>query len=249
MIVSSSPLPRGARGRGGAARVVAGCGRGQGGRVPRGRPRTWVGPEPPESLPCVVIGPDRPPACRHRHVATVHPAQAWPRVPCGPGPVPRAGDSCPPVGVRLEDRRVPQGPRAGALQAAVTQHPRAPTPPAPLRALGGRQTGASEGHGDRRTAHPTAASGVDPVEADLVRRALVIPRDRSHPPRLPAPPTRPVDRDRAVVARAWDIHGDPRTPHAPPRVPVVRGGRRHLPHGRNVLGAPPDRVTSGGCAR
>ena len=44
MIGSSSPLHRGARRGCGASHVVSGCGHGQGGRGPRCRPLTLVGP-------------------------------------------------------------------------------------------------------------------------------------------------------------------------------------------------------------
>lgn len=84
----------------------------------------------------------------------------------------------------------------------MTQQPGDQTSTAPLSAFGGRKTVAMEVRGDLRIAQTTVASGVDPVEEDLVRRELVIPRDRSNPPRLTAHPTRPLDRDRDVFARA-----------------------------------------------
>jgi hypothetical protein len=184
----------------------------------------------------VVIGPDRPPACRHGHLATVHPAQALPLVNRGHGQVQRSGDICQPVFVRLADRWVHHAMRAGAMPAAVTQHPCEHPPTEPLRAFGGRKTVAIEVRGDLRTAQTTAASGVDPVAEDLVRRELVRPRDRSHHTLLTADPTRPVDRDRDVFARAWAINGDTRKPQAHPLLPVLRGGLRRLPQGRHVLG-------------
>ncbi len=188
MIVSATPRHSGASGGGGASRVVSGCGRGQGGRGPRFRPRPFVGPSPPASRQCVVIGPDRPPAGRHSHFATGHPAHAVPLVNRGHGPGHRAGDIGQAGCVRLEDRRVPHRARAGTRQAAVTQQRRDPTPTAPRRAFGGRKPVASEVCGDLRTAQTTAAYGVDPVEADLVRRELVIPRDRSNDLMRTAPP-------------------------------------------------------------
>ena len=122
------------------------------------------------------------------------------------------------------------------MQAAVTQQPCDHTPTEPLSAFGGRKTVAMEVGGDLRTAQTTAASGVEPVEEALVRRELVIPRDRSNHTMLTAHSTRPVDRDRDVFARAWDINGDTLKPQAHHLVPVLRGGLRRLPQGRNVLG-------------
>jgi hypothetical protein len=161
----------------------------------------------------------------------------------GTGPVHRAGDLCQPGCVRLEDRRVHHRPRAGTRQAAVTQQPRDHTPTAPRSACGGRHTVAREVRGDRRTPHPTAASGVAPVAEARVRRERVRPRDRSHDTRRTAHPTRPVARDRAGFALARDRKGDMRKPQAHPRLPVSRGGRRRRPPGRHVWGSPPDRVT------
>jgi hypothetical protein len=161
----------------------------------------------------------------------------------GTGPVHRAGDICQPGCVRLEDRRVHHRPRAGTRQAAVTQQPRDHTPTAPRSACGGRHTVAREVRGDRRTPHPTAASGVAPVAEARVRRERVRPRDRSHDTRRTAHPTRPVARDRAGFALARDRKGDMRKPQAHPRLPVSRGGRRRRPPGRHVWGSPPDRVT------
>jgi len=129
------------------------------------------------------------------------------------------------------------------MQAALTQPPRDHTPTEPLRAFGGRKTVAIEVRGDLRTAQTTAASGVDPVEEDLVRRELVIPRDRSNDTMLTAHPTRPVDRDRDVFALARDINGDTLKHQAHHLLPVSRGGLRRLPQGRPVLGEPPDRVS------
>jgi len=118
----------------------------------------------------------------------------------------------------------------------VTQQPCDQTSTEPLRAFGGRKTVAIEVRGDLRRAQTTAASGVDPVEEDLGRRELVIPRDRSNHPRLTTHPTRPLERDRDVFALAWDITGDTLTPQAPHLLPILRSGLRRFPPGRNVLG-------------